>query len=130
MSWIVLHFIGIISYAASGAFVALEAKYSFIGVYALGLTTAFGGALIRNVIIGVPVTELWDPIIIFTVLMTLTIIVLLPLKLLNHWRRWSLFFDSIGLASFALQGAMLAKEVFTNDLGVIILASMFTGIGG
>lgn len=54
MSWVILHFIGIISYAASGAFVALEAKYSFIGVYALGLTTAFGGALIRNVVIGVP----------------------------------------------------------------------------
>jgi len=37
MSWIVLHFIGIISYAATGAFIALEARFSFIGVYALGL---------------------------------------------------------------------------------------------
>jgi len=130
MSWIVLHFIGIISYAASGAFIALEAKYSFIGVYALGLTTAFGGALVRNIIIGIPVSELWDHTIIFTVLMTLTFIVLLPLKWIDHWKRWSLFFDSIGLASFALQGAMSAKEVFSNDLGVLIIASMFTGIGG
>lgn len=130
MSWIVLHFIGIISYAASGAFIALEAEYSFIGVYALGLTTAFGGALVRNLIIGVPISELWDHSIILTVLITLTLIVLLPLNWINHWKRWSLFFDSIGLASFALQGAMSAKEVFSDDLGVMILASMFTGVGG
>ena len=130
MSWIVLHFIGIISYAASGAFVALEAEYSFIGIYALGLTTAFGGALVRNLIIGVPVSEIWNHSIILTVLMTLTFIVLLPLKWIDHWKRWSLFFDSIGLASFALQGAMSAKEVFYDDFGVMVLASMFTGVGG
>ena len=130
MSWIVLHFIGIISYAASGAFVALEVEYSFIGVYALGLTTAFGGALVRNLIIGVPVSELWDHSIILTVLITLTFIVLLPQKWIHHWKRWSLFFDSIGLASFALQGAISANEVSSNDLGVMILASMFTGVGG
>lgn len=110
MSWIVLHFIGIISYAASGAFVALEAKYSFIGVYALGLTTAFGGALIRNIIIGVPVTELWDPVIIFTVLMTLTIIVFLPLKLLNHWRRWSLFLIPLDLLLSHYKGRCWPKR--------------------
>ncbi|WP_431027013.1 trimeric intracellular cation channel family protein [Lysinibacillus sp. LZ02] len=130
MSWTILHFIGIISYAATGAFVALEARFSFIGIYALGFITAFGGGVIRNLIIGVPVTELWDHSTILTVIMTLTLIVLIPLKWINHWRRWGLFFDSIGLASFALQGAMLASEVFSNDLGVMILAAMFTGVGG
>lgn len=65
-----------------------------------------------------------------TVLITLTIIVLIPLKWIDHWRRWGLFFDSIGLASFALQGAMLASEGFSNDLGVMILAAFFTGVGG
>ncbi|GLC89274.1 trimeric intracellular cation channel family protein [Lysinibacillus piscis] len=130
MSWIVLHFIGIISYAATGAFVALEARFSFIGVYALGFITAFGGGLIRNLIIDVPAIELWEHTTIFTVLITLTIIVLIPLQWIDHWRRWGLFFDSIGLASFALQGAMLASETFSNDLGVMILAALFTGVGG
>ncbi|PKR83443.1 trimeric intracellular cation channel family protein [Heyndrickxia camelliae] len=130
MSWLVLHFIGIISYAASGAFVALEVEYSFVGVYALGLTTSFGGALFRNLIIGLPVSDLWDHATILTVLLTLSLIVLLPLTWINHWKQRSLFFDSIGLASFALQGAMSAKEYFADDLGIMILASMFTGVGG
>lgn len=130
MSWIVLHFIGIISYAATGAFVALEARFSFIGVFALGFITAFGGGLIRNLIIGISATALWEHSTILMVLITLTIIVLIPLKWIDHWRRWGLFFDSIGLASFALQGAMLASETFSNDLGVMILAALFTGVGG
>ena len=130
MSWIALHFIGIISYAATGAFVALEARFSFIGVFALGFITAFGGGLIRNLIIGISTTALWEHSTILMVLLTLTIIVLIPLKWIDHWRRWGLFFDSIGLASFALQGAMLASETFSNDLGVMILAALFTGVGG
>jgi len=130
MSWIALHFIGIISYAATGAFVALEARFSFIGVFALGFITAFGGGLIRNLIIGISTTALWEHSTILMVLITLTIIVLIPLKWIDHWRRWGLFFDSIGLASFALQGAMLASETFSNDLGVMILAALFTGVGG
>lgn len=130
MSWIVLHFIGIISYAATGAFVALEARFSFIGVFALGFITAFGGGLIRNFIIGIPAAELWEHSAILTVFITLTIIVLIPLKWIDHWKRWGLFFDSIGLASFALQGAMLASAAFSNDLGVMILAALFTGVGG
>ena len=130
MSWVVLHFIGIISYAATGAFVALEARFSFIGVFALGFITAFGGGLIRNIIIGIPATELWEQSTILTVFITLIIIVLIPLKWTDHWRRWGMFFDSIGLASFALQGAMLASEVYSNDLDVMILAALFTGVGG
>jgi uncharacterized membrane protein YeiH len=129
MSWMVLHIIGIIAYAASGALVALAARYSFIGVYVLGLTTSFGGAVIRNLIIGIPISGIWDRFTILTVLITLTIIVLLPMRWIHHWKRWGLFFDSIGLASFAIQGALSAKEVH-DSLGVIVLASMFTGVGG
>jgi uncharacterized membrane protein YeiH len=129
MSWLVLHVIGIIAYAASGAFVALAARFSFIGVYVLGLTTSFGGAVIRNLIIGIPISRLWDRFTFITVLVTLTIIVFLPIKWISHRKRWGLFFDSIGLASFAIQGALAATKVYDN-LGITILASMFTGVGG
>jgi len=48
---------------------------------------------------------------------------------IHHWTRWGYFFDSIGLASFAIQGGLLAKSL-DHDLGIIIIASMFTGVGG
>ncbi|MCZ8513961.1 trimeric intracellular cation channel family protein [Paenibacillus filicis] len=129
MSWIVLHVLGIMAYAATGAMVAMEAEYSIIGVFVLGFTTSFGGAIIRNVIIEAPVSGLWDSFTIAIVLATLTLIVLLPSGWMHHWRRWGLFFDSIGLASFALQGALAAKQVH-DHASVLLLSAMFTGLGG
>lgn len=129
MSWTVLMIIGIIAYAISGALVAIEAKYSFVGVYVLGLVTSFGGAIIRNVLIEVPVSKIWESRTIIIVMVTLTIIVFLPVKWTQHWREWGYFVDSIGLATFALQGALAVQSV-TDHIGLMMLAAMFTGLGG
>ena len=56
----VFSIIGTIAFAMSGAFVAMEEEYDILGVLVLGLVTAFGGGVIRNVLIGVPVTTLWS----------------------------------------------------------------------
>lgn len=129
MTWTILIIIGITAYAASGALVAIEAEYSFVGVFVLGLTTAFGGGTIRNLLIGAPVSALWDSRTMTIVFATLTLIVLLPLKWTQHWKKWGLFFDSIGLATFALQGALTVKLI-DGHLGLMLLAAMFTGLGG
>ncbi len=127
--WTILIIIGVTAYAASGALVAIEAEFSFVGVFVLGLTTAFGGGTIRNLLIGAPVSALWESQTIAIVFATLAIIVLLPLKWTQHWKRWGLLFDSIGLATFALQGALTVKLV-NGHLGLMLLAAMFTGLGG
>ncbi|WP_257347164.1 trimeric intracellular cation channel family protein [Pseudalkalibacillus decolorationis] len=129
MTWSVLHIIGIIAYAASGAFVALQVKYSLIGIFVFGLTTAYGGSVIRNVILDIPVSDIWNRETILIVLITLMIIVFVEVKWVHHWKRWGYFFDSIGLASFAIHGALVAKSL-QYDLGIIVIASMFTGVGG
>lgn len=129
LSWSVLHTIGIIAYAASGAFVARQAGYSFIGILVLGLTTSFGGSVIRNLVLDVPISDIWDRQSLLIVLITLTIFIFIERKWIHHWKRWGHFFDSIGLASFAIQGAILAKSLH-HDLGVIAIAAMFTGVGG
>nr|WP_275584371.1 TRIC cation channel family protein [Pullulanibacillus pueri] len=124
-----MHIIGIMAYAASGALVAIETKYSFIGVFVLGLTTSFGGAVVRNLIIEAPLSNLWDSKTSAVVFITLTLIVLLPVKWMQHWKKWGLFFDSIGLATFALQGALLARFAHEH-FGFVLLSAMFTGVGG
>lgn len=129
MTWSVLHIIGIIAYAASGAFVAMQAKYSFIGIFVLGLTTSYGGAVIRNVVLDIPISDIWDRQSLLIVLITLTIIIFVERRWVSHWKRWGHFFDSIGLASFAIQGGLIAKSL-EHDLGIIVIASMFTGVGG
>ncbi|MGA9287124.1 MAG: TRIC cation channel family protein, partial [Anaerobacillus sp.] len=60
MTWEILNIIGTIAFAASGALVALEEEFDFLGVIVLGLATAFGGGIIRNLLIGVPVSSIWE----------------------------------------------------------------------
>ncbi|GEO25190.1 membrane protein [Alicyclobacillus acidoterrestris] len=129
LGWLIVHGIGTCAYAASGAFVALQAKYRIIGVFILGLTTSFGGSVIRNTVIGVPVTRLWDRQTLLLVLCTLAVLCILSTKWIRHWKKWGIFFDSIGLASFSLQGALYAEQ-YAHHLGTTVMAALFTGIGG
>lgn len=122
--------IGTIAFAMSGAFVAMEEKYDILGVVVLGLVTAFGGGIIRNVLIGVPVTTLWaqGDLILLAVLSVL-IAFILPMPWIRHWKRTEVLFDAIGLSAFAIQGALYATEM-KHPLSAVLVAAVLTGIGG
>ena len=130
MAWDVFSFIGTAAFAISGAIVAMEEEYDIFGVYILGMITAFGGGAIRNVLIGVPVDVLWSQDFLFLVASVLiTAIFFFSKYLLSHWNRWGAYFDAIGLAAFAIQGAMLARQL-EMPLYAIIVAAVLTGAGG
>ncbi|WP_019413752.1 trimeric intracellular cation channel family protein [Paenisporosarcina sp. TG20] len=130
MAWTVFSIIGIIAFAISGAIVAMEEEYDIFGVYLLGIVTAFGGGAIRNLLIGVPVSALWEQEMMFQVaLLVMTIIFLFPRHLINHWNRWGKFFDAIGLSAFAIQGALFAVQLGL-PISAIVVAAVLTGSGG
>lgn len=126
----VFSLIGTIAFAVSGAVVAMEEEYDILGVYVLGLVTAFGGGVVRNLLIGVPVTTLWSQGYLFlTALSAMTIVFLLPVRWILRWRRSEAFFDAIGLSAFAIQGALYATKM-EHPLSAVLVAAMLTGIGG
>jgi uncharacterized membrane protein YeiH len=130
MTWEVLNIIGTIAFAVSGSIVAMEEKYDIMGVYILGLITAFGGGAIRNLLIGVPVTALWDQGMLFHIaLLSMTLVFLFPSVMLKHWRRWGTFTDAIGLSAFAIQGALFATSM-NLPISAVIVAAVLTGSGG
>jgi uncharacterized membrane protein YeiH len=130
MTWDVLGMIGTIAFAVSGAIVAMEEEYDIFGVYILGIVTAFGGGAIRNLLIGVPVSALWDQGVFFQIaLLSITAVFLFPSNLLKHWQKWGNLFDAIGLSAFAIQGAIYAVNM-DRPLSAVIVASVLTGIGG
>ncbi|AQS58913.1 trimeric intracellular cation channel family protein [Desulforamulus ferrireducens] len=130
MEWDILNIIAIVAFAFSGAIVALEEKYDIFGVYVLGLAASFGGGIIRNVLIGVPVIPLWEQgFLLKTALFAITIIYLLPKRWLKSWNRWNDFFDAIGLGAFTIQGALYGIALQLPP-GGIILCSVATGAGG
>ncbi|RNF40769.1 trimeric intracellular cation channel family protein [Planococcus salinus] len=130
MAWEVLSAIGTIAFAVSGAIIAMEEEYDIFGVYLLGVVTAFGGGAIRNLLIGVPVSALWEQEMMFQLaLIAITVVFLFPHRLLGHWNRWGHFFDAIGLSAFAVQGAMYAVELELPVYAVVV-AAVLTGSGG
>ncbi|WP_078553324.1 trimeric intracellular cation channel family protein [Bacillus alkalicellulosilyticus] len=130
MSWEILNIIGTIAFALSGVIVAMEEEYDLLGVYILGFVTAFGGGAIRNLLIGVPVSALWDQGNLFTIaIIVMTLAFFLPTFWISQWMKWGLLFDAIGLSAFAIQGAMFATSM-NHPLSAVIVAAALTGAGG
>ncbi|HJV45412.1 MAG TPA: trimeric intracellular cation channel family protein [Bacillota bacterium] len=130
MDYSVLDIIGTIAFVASGAVVAMEAEYDIWGFYTLSLVTAFGGGVIRNILIGIPVSSLWDQQLLINVsLITITILTILPKGWVKIWNKWGHFFDAIGLSAFAIQGAIYASQL-GHPITAIVVSSVMTGIGG
>lgn len=48
----IIHFVGIISYSAAGAMVAIDKETDWFGVVFLSIITCFGGGMIRDVLAG------------------------------------------------------------------------------
>ena len=130
LAWEVLSIFGTIAFAISGAIVAMEEEYDIFGVYLLGVVTAFGGGAIRNLLIGVPVSALWEQEMFFQIaIIAITIMFLFPQRLLRRWPLWGNFFDAIGLAAFAIQGALFAVQL-NLPFSAAIVAAVLTGAGG
>ncbi|MCL6516131.1 trimeric intracellular cation channel family protein [Alicyclobacillus sp.] len=130
MTWDVFNLIGTIAFAVSGAIVAMEEAYDLFGVFVLAMVTAFGGGLIRNVLIGLPVSHIWAQGTLFTTAFLATaVLIILPATWIQRWLRWNFVFDAIGLSAFAIQGALYAAGM-RYSLGTIVVAAVMTGIGG
>jgi len=130
LTWDILNIIGTMAFAISGVIVALEEKYDLFGVYLLGFTTAFGGGMVRNLLVGLPISDIWQQNMLFIIaFITMTVIYIVPKNYLTNWLRALPFFDAIGLGAFAVQGAMFASHA-GHPLIAVIVAGVLTGVGG
>lgn len=129
-SWEIFTIIGTLAFALSGALVAFEEKYDLFGVYTLGFITAFGGGMIRNLVVGIPVAAFWTQTSLFLITFALiTLLFVLPSALFKAWNRWGIFFDAVGLSAFAIQGALFAKTA-NESIFAMMIAAVLTGVGG
>lgn len=128
--WETFTYIGTIAFALSGALVAIEEKYDLFGVYVLGLVTAFGGGVIRNLLIQAPVSDLWkQKELLFAAIISITFLFFIPVQKILRLQKGILFSDAVGLAAFSIQGAIAAKN-FQDSLAAVLFAAVVTGVGG
>ena len=75
--WIIfaIELIGTVAFSASGAMVGIECSMDIFGVIVLGVSTAVGGGMVRDVILGKVPSALLHPVyVIYAVLATVLVL--------------------------------------------------------
>ena len=132
-----LEIIGTIAFAISGALVGIEKKMDIFGVTILGLVTAVGGGILRDLFLGsTPPVALRDPVFALTAIFV-SIVMFLPSvrrMLASTGRIYDLLLllmDSVGLGLFTVAGVQIAYAVTTEkNLFLITFVGVLTGVGG
>lgn len=133
----VLELIGAAAFAVSGAMVAIEKKADIFGVLFLAVTTALGGGVIRDVLIGriPPVMFVSYWYLLISVVAALVVFIDAYLRSekyklhLDKLDAVNNVFDAIGLAVFTVSGMNAAMPVSDNVI-LVLFVGMCTGVGG
>lgn len=133
----VLELIGAAAFAVSGAMVAIEKRADIFGILFLAVTTALGGGVIRDVLIGriPPVMFVSYWYLLISVVAALAVFIDAYLRsekyklYLDKLDAVNNIFDAIGLAVFTVSGMNAAMPVSDNVI-LVLFVGMCTGVGG
>lgn len=133
----VLEVIGTLAFAASGAMTAMKKRMDLLGVIVLGVVTAIGGGILRDVILGItPPLAFRDPLCAVVAVVT-SVVVFIPAirrRLTHnelHFDAILLVMDSVGLGVFTAMGIWNTLS-FSPDRSTFLLVfvGVLTGVGG
>ena len=137
----VLEIIGTVAFASSGAMTAIEKKMDIFGVNILGATTAVGGGMMRDIILGVtPPAAFSQPVYILFSILTSTILFaivytnpeILHSRIKNrYYDKIMLWCDTAGLGIFTVVGIQTASRILPQDNPFFfVFIGVLTGVGG
>ena len=129
--------VGTLAFAASGAMVAIRKGMDVFGVCILGLTTACGGGMLRDVLLGnTPPAAFQSPIASAVAIITSLILFFSEVRhrLMGNQQRYDLFMllmDSAGLGIFTVMGVRVAIRCVEHpSLYLLVFVGVVTGVGG
>lgn len=126
---LLLDLLGILAFSLDGALTAIRtARVDLVGVMVLGMVTALGGGILRDVLLGQTPATFQDWRYLATALAGGTLAFFLS-RQLTHLTRPILVFDAAGLSLFAVIGATKALEFGFGPLQAVLLG-VITGVGG
>lgn len=124
----VLVWAGTLTFAVTGALVAIHKRFDLVGVLVLASVTAIGGGSIRDLFAGIiPPTSLTNEPLLWAIAGT-ALVVFAFHRLIPEGRLLYLL-DTLGLALFAALGAGRAMEIGFGFWGTVI-AGVVSGVGG
>ena len=135
----ILELIGTAAFAASGALTAIKRRFDLFGVIIIGVTTAVGGGIMRDIVIGShPVAAFRDPLAMSAAAL-ISVLVFAALavkgdlggKALKLYDTAMLMLDTIGLGIFTVTGITAAMRSGVSDnTFLLVFSGVITGVGG
>lgn len=120
--------IGAVAFAISGAALAVKKHMDLFGVAMMGMTTAVGGGILRDLLLGItPPAALRDPLQALVAIAT-SLLVFLVWKRFHpegdhrNWEALLLVADSIGLGIFSVHGAAACMLLWSVGENLVLLA--------
>ncbi len=134
----VCELIGTAAFAISGSLIAIERKLDLFGVGLLGILTALGGGVIRDLLIGnLPPVFFYsyEYLLIAFIVSLIVFIISAKIRLKERAEKTvriiTLLFDSLGLGVFSVAGVNAAIEAgYGNNAFLVIFIGMTTAVGG
>ncbi|MBQ7360085.1 MAG: trimeric intracellular cation channel family protein [Lachnospiraceae bacterium] len=135
----ILEIVGTISFAVSGAMVAVRKRVDLFGVLVLGVITALGGGLLRDVILGqIPPAMFVNKRFVLMALVTSLLVFVVARAFKDRYLSSEVLidqinnvFDALGLGAFAVIGSQVAISAgYKDNMLLVVCMGMITGIGG
>ena len=135
--FLIFELIGTVAFAASGAITGIGKKMDILGVATLGIVTAVGGGVIRDLILGITPPATFSNPIYAIIALIVSVIIFIPavhrflFKNKKVYDFIMLLMDSAGLGIFTVVGIQTAMHKMESPgIFLLIFVGMVTGIGG
>ena len=135
----IIEYIGIISFAISGAVVAIDKEMDFVGVVILSVITSFGGGIMRDLIIGRTPLFFTDMALPICIALLTAILVFVFARVNAEWyirneervMRINNYIDALGLGAFAVSGVKMCIVGYSEKGAFMaIMMGVLTAVGG
>ncbi|MGM9629703.1 trimeric intracellular cation channel family protein [Butyricicoccus sp.] len=137
---LVMEILGTISFASSGAMLAIQRRMDVFGVTILGVTTAVGGGVIRDLVLGITPPSMFrdSKYALVAIVTSLIIFALMYVRrqlfsgsFMLWYDKIMNFFDTVGLGIFTVVGMSTAITVgYSNNYFLMCFVGVVTGVGG
>lgn len=136
----IVEVIGTMAFACSGAMVAIKKRLDLLGITVLGVTTAVGGGMLRDILIGIhPPTLFRKPSYVLTAFIAVMVLFLiirsrsLTMEMLSseRYERVMNLLDAVGLGAFTVVGIDTAIGAGYEEYQfLMVFLGVITGVGG
>lgn len=135
----IMELIGTVAFSVSGAMVGIEQKMDIFGVCVLGIFTAVGGGMVRDIIIGTVPSALINPVYVAVASFAALGVFIVLLLRKKHFRgrfraaydTVMLIMDALGLGIFTAVGVRTGINAgYPDNTFLLVFLGTLTGVGG